>query len=164
MLTQSRLKKVLYYDANTGDFIRLVSTNNSVKVGDIAGSKDVSCGYIKIAVDGKRYLAHRLAWLYEYGEFPDTGLDHINRIRYDNRISNLRLADKVVNGRNCKLNCKNKTGISGVSFHSRDKKYYVTIGLNMKIKHLTVTKDFFEACCARKSAEVKYGYHENHGR
>ena len=76
MLTQAKLKEVLHYDPETGDFTWQVSTANCIKVGALAGSKD-SYGYHKIAIKGKTYKAHRLAWLYTHGEFPEDAIDHI---------------------------------------------------------------------------------------
>lgn len=104
MLTQKRLKKLLYYDKDTGFFIwkkDIFNLNkyNIVRQGDIAGSINKQ-GYITISINGKRYSAHRLAWLYTYGHFPKQEIDHINRIRNDNRLYNLRDVSHKVNTEN----------------------------------------------------------------
>lgn len=88
MLTQDRLKELFSYNEKTGIFTRLVSIGRRGKVGNIAGSKNWD-GYLLICIDNKNYAAHRLAWMYTYGSFPKI-TDHINGIRDDNRISNLR--------------------------------------------------------------------------
>jgi hypothetical protein len=71
-------------------------------------------GYRCIAVDGKQYMAHRLAWLYVYGRFPKGGLDHKNRVAADNRISNLRNANQSQNSGNKKVHVNNRLGLKGV--------------------------------------------------
>lgn len=112
MLTQDLLRKILHYDPETGVFTWSVS-RGSVKKGKVAGA--VSGRYRSITVRGKKYLAHRLAWLYVKGRFPARNLDHINRDRYDNRISNLREASPKTNARNSKIYANNTTGVRGVS-------------------------------------------------
>ena len=82
-LTQERLKELLHYDPETGYFTWKISPNNAVKVGSVAGTS--MNNYIRIIIDHKAYLAHRLAFLYMEGYFPEHEVDHINRIRDDNR-------------------------------------------------------------------------------
>lgn len=77
MVTQEELKKQLQYSKHTGLFTRLTSPNGKNKVGEIAGTIDKN-GYVKISIKSKAYKAHRLAWLYEFGNFPTKHLDHIN--------------------------------------------------------------------------------------
>jgi stalled ribosome alternative rescue factor ArfA len=99
-LTQERLKEVLTYSPDTGKFVWRVR-KGPCKAGTEAGSPH-NRGYILIHLDGHSYLAHRLAWLYVHGEFPPEGLfmDHINRVRDDNRIENLRVVTRLENNRN----------------------------------------------------------------
>ena len=101
MLTQKKLKQILYYNKDTGFFVYIkdifnLDTKFVVRAGDIAGSID-NQGYVSITIKGKRYSLHRLAWLYTYGHFPKQQIDHINRIRNDNRIINLRDVSGKVN-------------------------------------------------------------------
>jgi hypothetical protein len=86
----------------------------SVQVGDVAGSLNRQ-GYIRIAIDYKYYLAHRLAWLYVYGEWPSGRLDHRDLDRANNRIANLRPATDMQNCANAKRRVDNSTGFKGVS-------------------------------------------------
>jgi len=86
MITQTILKELFSYNPDTGIFIRKVSISNQV-AGTVAGSKDYD--YIRIVVNKKRYLAHRLAFLYMLGKMP-VEVDHINRNKHDNRWCNLR--------------------------------------------------------------------------
>lgn len=88
MLTQEYLKTILEYDSNTGIFTWVYSKGNK-KNGDKAGTKTYD-NYLAISLNRKKYQAHRLAWLYVYGTWPSNQIDHINGIRDDNRIENLR--------------------------------------------------------------------------
>lgn len=119
--------------------------------------------YRQISIKGKRYLEHRVIWFYVHGYWPNV-IDHINGDTIDNRISNLRDIHASENTRNMKINNKNKSGILGVCWIKGTKIWQSRISVNNKKVKLYNGKDFFEACCARKSAEIKYGYHENHGR
>jgi hypothetical protein len=87
-LTQSRLKELLIYDPDTGIFRRRIACGIAV-AGSTPGNIN-AMGYLDISIGCKRYYAHRLAWLYVYGEWPSLEIDHINCDRLDNRISNLR--------------------------------------------------------------------------
>ena len=87
-LTQKRLKELFYYDPVTGVFTRLHSTSN-VKAGRATGNLNTG-GHLGFLVDKKMYQAHRLAWLYVHGDWPNSQIDHINGVRTDNRIENLR--------------------------------------------------------------------------
>lgn len=88
MLTIERLQELLHYDPETGAFSWRVSMAGRV-AGRPVGSKNQH-GYVRIRVDGRRYMAHQLAWFYVHGEWPKAELDHRNRVRDDNRIENLR--------------------------------------------------------------------------
>lgn len=116
-LTSARLRELLHYDPATGVFSRLVRTAPNAAVGSIAGGYDAH-GYLNVSVDRVRYKAHRLAWLYSFGHWPTGEIDHINGIKDDNRISNLRDVDRTANGRNfVRVTARNKhSGVLGVTF------------------------------------------------
>ncbi len=116
MTTQTRLKYLLTYDEETGEFTRNFKRGGRSK-GSVAGTIE-SNGHRQMRIDGVLYLAHRLAWLYTYGEWPPYELDHINNIRDDNRLCNLRLAKPGQNAKNRKLNKNNISGFKGVSYHN----------------------------------------------
>lgn len=97
-LTISRLKSLLEYFPDTGRFVWKVSIGN-VKAGSPAGC-DNGAGYVKIRIDNKKYRAHRLAWVYVYGVWPNKDLDHKDRVRNNNAISNLREATPKENRAN----------------------------------------------------------------
>lgn len=98
-LTQTRLKELLFYNPETGNFTWLVRSADRIKIGQTAGCLDKTNGYISIKVDKRRYTGHRLAYLYMTGEFP-TEIDHINRNRADNRWENLRNVPHSINMKN----------------------------------------------------------------
>lgn len=154
-LTAARLRELLHYDPETGVFTRKVQTTNSVKVGDVAGGLD-NKGYLKIRVDVRLYWAHRLAWLYVHGVWPEDQIDHINRIRDDNRISNLRQATCAENNQNTRIDRKNTSGYKGVSWKSSKGKWVAQITINNKNKEIGCYRDINDAIAARKAAEAKY--------
>ena len=162
MLTQERLKRLFHYCPSSGVFTRLVSTSNRVKVGSVSGYKKMN-GYSYIYVDRKEYSVHWLSWLYVYGEWPKNQIDHINHIKTDNRIENLRDVTCGENQKNAPLQKTNTSGITGVVMCNSYGAWKAQIKVNRKTIYLGRHLDKFEAICARKSAEHKYGFHENHG-
>lgn len=135
LLTREELKRCLSYDPETGVFTWAFRARNSIKIGDVAGSMSRS-GYQYIGINGKRYLAHRLAWLYVQGVWPENDVDHINRIKTDNRIANLRDATKSQNLGNSKTSRKNTSGVKGVCWHRHIRKWQATIHMHGKNRHL----------------------------
>lgn len=130
-LTAERLREVLDYDAETGIFTRRMKTNINTVVGQVVGSLHHK-GYLRMSVDGHIYWAHRLAWLYVYGEWPKGPIDHANRIRTDNRICNLREASYAENNRNVSISKTNKSGAKGVSWDKSNNKWRANVVLKRK--------------------------------
>ena len=153
MITAERLREVLDYDPETGVFTRAKGGYGFFS-GSIAGSKNK--GYIRIKVDGKLYGAHRLAWLYVNGTLPDGDIDHINRVRTDNRISNLRVASDAENAQNKSKYRNNKSGVAGVYWHKLTEKWAAQIRVNGVSIHLGCYRDIDEAKAARSEAKAKY--------
>ncbi|WP_312358867.1 HNH endonuclease signature motif containing protein [Mixta calida] len=137
---------------------------NKLHPGRQAGSVSKISGYVIISIDRSCYKAHRLIWYMHTGEDPGTIMDHINHNRSDNRFSNLRKASYVSNAQNRSINCRNKSGCPGVKFYPEYNSWVVSIKVNYKAIHLGSFKDKDEAIRARRAAEIKYGYHKNHGR
>lgn len=164
-ITQEILKQKLHYNPDTGVFTRIARTCNSVKIGDIAGHiiTRKTNKYITICVSGKPNYAHRLAWLYMTGSFPANEIDHINGVGTDNKWSNLRNVTRQDNMRNVKILRNNKSGITGVYWSKCDGAWAVQIKVSRKQKRLGTFNNLFDAACARKNAELIYGFHENHG-
>jgi len=110
----SVVREYFHYDPLIGVFTR-IKPIPGVKNGSIAGSK-VQRGYLAIAVKGVAYRAHRLAWLYVYGKWPDGVIDHINGNPADNRIANLRDVPQAINIQNAYcVKANSVTGYRGVS-------------------------------------------------
>lgn len=112
-ISQSRVRELLDYDPKTGIFIRKVRTSNRVKVGDIAGCQ-MANGYWAISLEGKKYYAHHLAWMFMTGEWPQRDIDHRNLIKNDNRWDNIRLATESENSGNTGVRSDNTSGFKGV--------------------------------------------------
>lgn len=123
-LTAERLRELLHYDPDTG----LIFWAASRKV---AGTKQ-SGGYVQVEIRGRRYVAHRLAWLWMTGQWPRDQIDHINGIRADNRWSNLREATHAENMQNQRSSRSDSLHSSkiGVGFHRVSGKWRARIGLN----------------------------------
>ena len=149
-ITQQELKKLFLYNPENGSFKK----RSSQKYINKAMS-----GYTRIRINGKSYLAHHLAWLYYYGEFPKINLDHINRDRSDNRIKNLREASRVENAINILYRSNNVSGVAGVSLHIASNKWQARISDNRKNIALGIFSSFAEAVKVRYDAELRLGYH-----
>ena len=119
MITQTKLKEILHYSHATGIFTWLVKPNKRTCIGDIAGNHQPIVGgkyRIRIRFQGVTYRAHRLAWLYMTGIWPNNEIDHIDGDSINNSFSNLRDVDKHNNIQNqTKANKRNILGILGVS-------------------------------------------------
>lgn len=138
MITQEELKELLEYQRDTGVFIWRIASGARAKAGATAGAFD-TYGYRQIQIKKRLYLAHRLAWLYEFGYWPEKTIDHINGIKDDNRIDNLREVSMQQNKQNLKGATKSNktTGILGVyAVPSKRNPYAAQIGLNKKKIHL----------------------------
>jgi len=154
-ISQSILKRIYLYDVESGHFTKRTT-------GKIAGTT-IQRGYVHIGVAGKKYLAHRLVFLYMTGEFPSSDIDHINHITSDNRWSNLREVTKSDNSRNASLSKNNNSGTTGVIWQKDRSKWTANIRVHGKRIHLGCFLDINDAVKARKEAEVKYNFHKNHG-
>jgi hypothetical protein len=147
---------LLEYDRNTGVF-RWLKGRGSVKAGQPAGSKQTR-GYIQIKVNKKFYLAHRLAWLFETGQWPKDEIDHINGVHADNRIENLREATRCQNMANVGVTRQNVSGLKGAYWHKPTGKWHSRISVSGKRKHLGYFKSKESAAEAyKKAAKAAFG-------
>lgn len=121
-------------------------------------------GYIYTTINCGRYLVHRLIWKLMTGQDPNSEIDHINGVRNDNRWINLREVDCQTNGRNQQLQSRNVSGVVGVLWDPQRLKWSAAIVVDYKTIHLGRYDDLEDAIRARKSADIKYGFHKNHGR
>jgi len=161
-LTQDYLKSILHYNPDTGVFT-YTSTSRNGWNGRTAGSIDYY-GYRNLRILGTIYKAHRVAFLYMNGRWPTNDIDHINGTKDDNRWLNIRDVTKSGNLKNQKLNSRNTSRCTGVSWCAQTKKWVVRIKDGKQYRGLGRYGDFFEAVCARKRANIKFGYDSNHGR
>jgi len=121
-------------------------------------------GYLKVNAFGKTFYVHRICWLIRYGEMPENNIDHINGIRSDNRLVNLRHVDHFGNNRNACIRVDNASGVTGVSWNKKNKKWRVDISSEGKRIYLGMFSEISSAIACRKHAEKYSGYHANHGR
>jgi hypothetical protein len=135
-LTAERLRDLLSYDAETGIFTWRVAVSHNVHAGAVAGTIDKSRGYRKISIGDVRYLSHRLAWLYVHGVWPTDLIDHANGVRDDNRLANLREATRRGNAANSRLSSNNTSGLKGVRWHKRDRKWHAQINVGGRTVYL----------------------------
>lgn len=156
------LFEYLRYNETKGEFTWIKRPNKNIHLHTRAGTKN-SAGYRVISLFGKRYLEHRLAWFYVHGEMPKHEIDHINQIRDDNRISNLRQVTRSENQRN-KTRKDSRVDEIGIWWCRRRKRYIAEITLNGKKVYQKSFTDIDEAISARKAKALELGFHENHGK
>lgn len=151
MITCDELRKVLEYVPTTGNFYWKVAASNRIIPGMLAGHVNKR-GYVNIRYKGKKYFAHRLAWLYVNGSLKaGKVIDHINNHKADNRIDNLRLVNTQANAINLE-----RDDVYGVYVHLG--RWAARIRINNKVKFLGTFTTKLEAAAARYKAEEKYGF------
>ena len=154
MLTQECLRELLHYDPNTGIFSWRVARSNRVKIGDPTGCQK-QCGahlYLVISIGTRVYYAHRLAWLYMTGEWPERDVDHEDRNGLNNRWSNLREATRSQNNANRCVDSRNRFGLKGVR-KSKNGKRFTTV-VDGRYAGTFDTPDEAHAAYVAKAAEV----------
>ena len=118
MITQEQMLHMFTYDQATGDLIHRYTVQGGKVSGSVAGSPH-NAGYRQICIQRKKYLVHRLVWLYHYGYMPGM-IDHVNRNRSDNRIENLRECSYAQNHGNKRKQSNNTSGYKGITEDKRD--------------------------------------------
>jgi len=133
--------------------------------GKRAGTRYLDRGsyYYQVCIFKKIYKVHRIIWLMKNRTWPNI-IDHIDHNGANNNIDNLRSVTHQENQKNRRMSVYNTSGITGVSMTKQNGKWRASIKVCGKQKYIGYYDDFFEAVCARKSAEIKYGFHENHGK
>lgn len=154
MLTQELVRSLFDYNPETGVFVWRVNRGSNKLKGKQTGYVDPSHGYVKLRVNDKGYYAHHVAWVYVTGHWQ-TGIDHINGDRADNRFANLRVATHAQNLANrAHLNSNNTTGFRGVTLHKD--RYKAAIMVKGKRIHLGVFNSAIEASNAFAEAARKH--------
>lgn len=159
MPTQERLREVLYYDQETGVFTWKVNIGQRARVGAVAGSLN-SGGYLVIGVGGRQYKAHRLAWLYVHGVWPEAEIDHMDRNQTNNALSNLRPATHKQNCENRGMRNDNSSGYTGVYWHEKTQKWQAGIGHRGEFLYLGLFNTPEEASAAYESARNNMFTHQ----
>lgn len=153
MITYERVREALHYDPETGVFTWRVKGNNRVRLGDEAGST-VSTGRRSIQLDGRKYKAHQLAWLYMTGTWPEHEIDHVNGLPGDNRFVNLRDEPRTTNMRNQVAPRRDSvSGFRGVSPH--EGRWQADIRVDGKKKYLGLFDTPEEASAAYWAAKAE---------
>ena len=161
-LTYDYANYLFKYDPETGNLYRRVKGTEEFR-SKPAGTK-TKTGYIQIYVDGKLYLAHRIIMLLVNKSLSDDcQVDHIDHNRLNNKLNNLRVVSQSGNMRNSGRRSDNSTGVTGVVYHKPARKYMANIFIGGKRMYLGLFNTLEEATDARARANLKYGYHENHG-
>lgn len=175
-ITPELVRELVRYDAETGlitwaerdarhfsaDWV--ARSWNTRHAGKLAFRAKQKKGYLTGKILDQSTSAHRLAWCYHYGRWPNSQIDHINGDPADNRIENLREVTGSENKKNIKRPANNRSGSIGVCRPTGRTKWKAYINVNGKQKTLGWFKRISDAAQARKAAEIEYGYHENHGR
>lgn len=161
--TYTELSKLFNYDPGTGIITNRINRATNAKAGEEAGSLKQN-GYRSILLNGEGRQTHRIAWLLFYGCWPTDELDHIDHVKDNNRITNLRPATRSENNRNASRRGDSTSGVTGVSWNRTRKKWCAYITFDGKRTHLGLYTDLQSAANARKEAERKHGFHINHGQ
>jgi hypothetical protein len=155
-ITQAYLKEVATYDKENGEF-RWRITRLKAKAGKLAGNVHRPSGYRQIKIDGHVYHAHRLAWLYVHGEWPQHLVDHIDGNRDNNVLANLRAATDAENSRNGPARKRGRqSGYKGVRWFAPARKWRARIVVDYKDIHLGLFDDPYEAHLAYREASKRY--------
>lgn len=179
--TPELLRKLLRYESNTGKMFWRERTPDMFEDGGHTARHSCAAwnakmsgrsamieyndfGYMRGQILGNMHFSHRVAWAIHYGEWPDGGIDHINHVKDDNRIVNLRLVSHKSNMQNQRIRSTNTSGALGVHLHKASGKWRACIMVNGKSKHLGLFNDKEVAIAVRQIANIEYGYHENHGK
>lgn len=138
------IENFISYNHETGMFSIIKKTGNRSVLGPLQGRTD-SRGYQQVSYMGKAFLAHRLAWYFVHRKWPENEIDHINGVKIDNRIANLREATRSQNIKNRGPHKNIISGLKGVYWLKGRNKYQAAIWIDGKRKALGVFDDKYEA-------------------
>ena len=156
------LNELFTYDSETGVLTWKKEVSRKRVAGKEAGTVHGE-GYRTVGIDYRRYFVHRIIWKLVTGDDPDE-IDHIDGNRSNNKINNLRSVCRKENKKNVKKPSNNTSGTIGVCFDATNAKWFAYIKVNQRFINLGLFNLFEEAVTARRAAELKYNFHQNHGR
>lgn len=163
-LRYEEVAKLFTYDRETGVLYWRERTRYTTRHKGVAGCKTKN-GYKHVRIKGKAYKEHRIIMMLCFGHIPDNAeIDHVNHIRDDNRLINLRFVTKLGNSRNQSVSSRNTTGVTGVYFRKSRNKFEAQIRVNNQVHFLGYYDTLEEAAAARAEANLKFKFHANHGK
>lgn len=165
-LRYEEVARLFTYDRETGVLYWRNKNRNSIRRNYVAGSiKGAKDGYRRVRIKGKIYMEHRIIMMLCFGHIPENAeIDHINHVRNDNRLCNLRFVSRSENRRNQSVSPRNSTGHTGTYFDRDRSKFAAQIKVNGKVIYLGSYGTLIEAVEARKAADKKFKFNNNHGK
>ena len=162
------LRQRLRYEPETGRLIWLSHPDlpqkwNTRYAGTEAGNVGAR-GYRDVRIYGRVLKAHRIIWAILHNQWPSHEIDHIDGNRANNKVNNLRHATRTENNHNIGISRRNKSGVMGVFWEDKRRKWKAYIRVNNVQNNIGRYDTFDDAVAARKEAEIRYGFHANHGR
>ncbi len=156
-MNYNHVRSFFDYNETTGHLLWKTRMSNRVNYGDVAGFINPD-GYVEIRVDNKLYYAHRLVWLWYYGYDSEYDIDHIDRNKHNNKISNLRETTQQCNTINTGNFSHNTSGVKGVSWDNKKGIWFAQMKVNQKTRGLGLYNEFDDAVCARLAGEQCLGW------
>lgn len=165
-LRYEEVARLFTYDRETGVLYWRIRNGNHTRRNYVAGSiKGNNNGYRRVRIKGQNYQEHRIIMMLCFGHIPENAeIDHINHVRNDNRLCNLRFVTGSENSKNKSVSSKSTTGVTGVHFSKTRKKYVAQIKVNRKIMHLGIFDTLEGAAEARRQADKEFNFNNNHGK
>lgn len=152
--TPEELNYRFRYDALSGLLYLKNPASRKTKIGEICGTRTYA-GYVQVSINNKHFLAHRVIWAMVYGAWPKGSLDHINGVRDDNTLTNLRAATCSENVWNQRVNKRNKSGVKGVYWAAKSKKWQAAMNVGGKFYNIGLFKALADAEAATRAAREK---------
>ena len=164
-LKYEEIARLFTYDRETGVLYWKERTRYTIRRKYVAGSSKGKEGYRQVRIGKKMYREHRIIMMLCFGHIPENAeIDHINHVRDDNRLDNLRFVTRGENLKNKSVSSKNTTGVTGVYFHKRVQKYAAQSKVNRQVHFLGYYDTLEEAAAVRADANLKFNFHANHGK
>lgn len=165
-LRYEEVARLFTYDRETGVLYWRNKNRNTIRHKYVAGSiKGTNDGYRRVLVNGRICQEHRVIMVLCFGHIPENAeIDHINHVRDDNRLANLRFATQRENLKNQSVSSKNTSGVTGVYFSKSRNKFIAQIKVNRQVHYLGCYNTLEEAAAARAEANLKFDFHNNHGK